>query len=95
MEWLTHDDFAGLVGDRFEAGPPGSAQVTLTLDEASLGAGPGAAAPDGRVRQQFALVFSGPEGLAQGTWQVRHETIGETALFLVPIGPGRYEAAFA
>ncbi|WP_414691299.1 DUF6916 family protein [Nocardioides sp. LML1-1-1.1] len=95
MEWLTHDDFAGLVGDRFDVGLPGSERVALTLDEATLGAEPGAPAPDGRVRQQFALVFSGPEGLAQGTWQVRHDEIGETALFLVPVGPGRYEAAFA
>ncbi|WP_278259427.1 hypothetical protein [Nocardioides convexus] len=71
---------------------PGS---SLTLEEATLGAGTGAAGPDGRVRQQFALVFAGPDGLPQGTWQVRHDALGDTALFLVPVGPGRYEAAFA
>jgi hypothetical protein len=33
--------------------------------------------------------------LAQGTYRLSHPQLGEFELFLVPLGPDRYEAAFA
>lgn len=95
MRWLTHDDFAALVGAPFTVGLPGGQPRTLVLSEAVLGRDEGGRGPHGETRRQFALVFDGPAGLPQGTWEARHDELGELALFLVPIGPGRYEAAFA
>jgi hypothetical protein len=56
----------------------------------------------GAQRVQFSLVFTTDADtlLPQGIQELRHPTLGDLALFLVPIGPGadgrhRYEAAFA
>ncbi|GAA2158456.1 hypothetical protein FHX52_2407 [Humibacillus xanthopallidus] len=56
----------------------------------------------GAHREQFSLVFTTDADtlLPQGIQELSHPTLGDLALFLVPIGPGadgqhRYEAAFA
>jgi hypothetical protein len=48
-------------------------------------------------RAPFSLVFRGPQEptLSQQTYKVEHGELGEFELFLVPLGPGVYEAVFA
>lgn len=102
LEWLTHDHFAGHVGEGFDVtvGVEGPS-VPMELIEATLGSQPGGPGQDGQERMQFSLVFRGPAAqvLPQATYQVSHAELGELDLFLVPIGPDaegmRYEAAFA
>ncbi len=100
--WFTYDDFAGHTGEDFLArAPEGDSSVALTLAEVTLGAAAGGSGPDGVARQQFSLLFRGPADLQlnQGIWDLEHATMGELALFLVPLGPDaegpRYEAVFA
>ena len=55
--------------------------------------------PNAPRQEPFGIVFTGPEGLQQGTYRVDHLVLGSLDLFLVPIGPGpdgvpRYEAVF-
>ncbi len=56
--------------------------------------------------RNFTLLFRDPESsvdshLAQSTYRLDHESLGELQLFLVPVGPGseehgiNYEAVFA
>ncbi|MCR1782292.1 hypothetical protein KVF89_07090 [Nocardioides carbamazepini] len=99
--WLGHEDFAGLVGDTFELVLPDAERLALVLRETSLVGQVGGVGPDGVAREQFSLLFTGPEApvLAQATWAVSHVGLGDLELFLVPLGPApggmRYEAAFA
>lgn len=49
-------------------------------------------------QEQFALTFCGPLALPQHMYDLQHPTLGELALFLVPIGKDEqgyyYEAVF-
>jgi hypothetical protein len=98
MQWLTHADFADRVGEAFELPDAG---LVLTLAEATESSEPGGPGPEGRTRNQFSLVFTGPldHVLEQGTVRVEHRDLGEQHLLLVPLGPQgdamSYEAAFA
>ena len=49
-----------------------------------------------RAREPFSLLFKVDGGvtLPQRTYQVRHETLGELPLFLVPVGDGISESSF-
>jgi hypothetical protein len=98
--WLDYDDFSGRVGETFVAtalGDEGAAPVPLTLVEATQHDALGGPGPDGVQRRQFSLVFGGPveQPLAQSTYDLAHDGLGTIALFLVPIGAGRYETSFA
>ena len=43
----------------------------------------------------FSLVFSGPgSNLSQRMYDIEHPTLGRLEFFLVPIGPGLYQAIF-
>lgn len=90
---LRLETFAPHVGGGFTL-PDGT---TLRLAGASP-AGDGAA-PGGR--SPFSLLFCGPADrpLAQGTHELQHATLGDLALFLVPVGRAgdelQYEAVFA
>jgi hypothetical protein len=101
LGWLTYDDFAGRVGERFEVVTDGAAVLELVLREATCSDQPGGAGPDGRQRLQFSLVFRGPRApvLPQGTYPLAHDELEDLELFLVPIGPDaegmQYEAVFA
>jgi hypothetical protein len=77
---LTLDDFAPLKGDRFRV-----ASFELELVEVN------ALPQDG-----FALVFAGGPAppLPQGVQRVDHDALGPLDIFLVPVGPDRYEAVF-
>lgn len=100
-DWFTHDDFAGRIGEPFALSLPDGSVLELRLHGAGLATEAGGEGPDGTVRQQFSLVFTGPteSALGQATRELRHAELGELTLFLVPIGAGpdgiRYEAAFA
>lgn len=101
IEWLTYDHFAPRVGDAFALAADGGAPLELRLSDATQSAEPGGPGPEGQERAQFSLLFHGPAdgALAQGTYRLTHEELGELDLFLVPLGPDgagmRYEAAFA
>ncbi len=101
LDWLTHDDFSGKIGEPFEVTVEDGALLALVLAESWLGEAAGGPGPEGQERVQFSLIFAGPAApvLAQGTYELRHSELGELTLFLVPLGPVgdamRYEAAFA
>jgi len=87
---LTAADFAELRGEAFRITPEGAASLDAELAEVSeIAREPGGRAP-------FSLVFqSAPEpSLPQRIYRVEHEQLGAIDIFLVPIGPGRYEAVF-
>ncbi|WP_028657056.1 DUF6916 family protein [Nocardioides sp. J54] len=100
-EWLTHDDFAGLVGDGFDLVLPDGEVLALTLAQAALSPQVGGAGPGGTPRQQFSLLFHGPVApvLPQATRTLRHARLGTFETFLVPVGPRgdvmQYEAVYA
>jgi len=100
LEWLTYDDFADRIGERFDVATD-DRELGLELVEVTRTDEAGGTGPAGEQREQFSLVFRGPAGtvLAQGTVELTHDAMGELALFLVPLGPDaagmRYEAAFA
>jgi hypothetical protein len=54
----------------------------------------GSASPN--RRQPFSLVFARPENpyVPQGIYKLENPELGAFELFLVPVGPGRYEAVF-
>jgi hypothetical protein len=95
--WLSFDQFEGRKGERFlvscSDGPP----ATLELVEATESSRPGGRGPEGQQRLQFALLFEGVGGppLPQGIHGLEHAELGTVDLFLVPVGPGQYEAVFA
>jgi hypothetical protein len=101
IDWLTYDHFAGHVGDVFGISAADGPDVPVTLVEATQGAELGGPGPAGQHRRQFSLVFHAPtsEVWHQGTYELRHQDLGELELFLVPIGTDAegvlYEAAFA
>lgn len=99
--WLTYDQFAGRVGERFDVASGEGSSAPVVLIEATEGSEPGGRGPEGEERLQFSLVFRAPlsEVWPQGTYTLSHGELGELELFLVPIGADaegvRYEAAFA
>ena len=101
IEWLTHDDFAGRLGEQFEMRVPDGPSMVVELVEATEGDVLGGPGPQGQERRQFSLVFRGPAEpvMPQGIYSLGHADLEDLELFLVPLGPDdvgmRYEAAFA
>jgi hypothetical protein len=101
IEWLTHEHFAGRVGERFTLVLPEGSPLELVLVETAVSEELGGQGPEGEERHQFSVVFRGPASpvLAQSIYGLHHAELGELELFLVPLGPDgegiRYEAAFA
>jgi hypothetical protein len=102
-EPLTSELFAPHVGETFEVAPaegdPFEA-VLASCDETTYGAREDWLKSISRV--PFSLVFHAPGGelLPQQTFTVRHQQLGEMAIFLVPLGPQpdgamAYEAVFS
>jgi len=94
LEKFTVATFAPHLGTRFQVQQDGL-PIALELFEAT----PYAEQPaSGRV--PFSVMFRGPNQpvLPQRIYTLAHATLGEFALFLVPIGPDdqgmRYEAVF-
>jgi uncharacterized protein DUF6916 len=69
----------------------GSARLDLELVEVTE---LGATTPERRT--PFSIVFRGPDRptLPQRIYRLEHAELGAFELFLVPIGPGEYEAVF-
>ena len=101
MGWVSHELFAGRLGEQFDVLGAETGPLRLELVEATESSEAGGSGPSGEQRRQFSLVFRGPAApvLPQRTHAVRHEELGDLDLFLVPLGPDaqgmRYEAAFA
>jgi len=87
--------FTGHVGSvfRIEVGPEQFVDATLIEAEAVESRQQGM---ESLPRQPFSLLFALPEGidLAQQTYNVSQEQLGELPLFLVPVGPSRMESVF-
>ena len=81
---LKIDDFAPHVDAAFEMQTPAGA-VPLKLVNADAG---GEAVKGGRDGGSFSLQFIAPQGrwLPQGTYPVKHPTLGTIEIFLVPSG---------
>jgi hypothetical protein len=81
---LKIDDFAPHVDAAFEMQTPAGA-VPLKLVNADAG---GEAVKGGRDGGSFSLQFIAPQGrwLPQGTYPVKHPTLGTIDIFLVPSG---------
>jgi hypothetical protein len=81
---LKIDDFAPHLDAAFEMQTPAGA-VPLKLVNADAG---GEAVKGGRDGGSFSLQFIAPQGrwLPQGTYPVKHPTLGTIEIFLVPSG---------
>jgi hypothetical protein len=95
IEELTKDAFSEHLNTTF-VGKIGEETLDLELVEVSP-----VRKYEGQARDPFSLLFRGPSDrvLAQGTYALDHGKMGELALFLVPVGPGkdgdmRYESIF-
>ncbi len=73
----------------------GEFQIGLVLQNCELSKF-GRSESDAEARHPFSLTFVGEDQpqLSQGSYALRNETLGEVAMFLVPIGMGKYEAIF-
>jgi hypothetical protein len=97
LDTLTLESFTPHVGGAFRLSTPDGTALTLTLYEAQSLASPGTRADgDRRTREPFRLLFRGPALpiLPQRTYPLEHAALGRLELFIVPIGPGQYEAIF-
>ena len=96
MAILTEEEFSKHVGTTFRA-KLGECEVDLTLAEVK---GYMPEPTEEKRMERFSLFFDGPSDsfLPQQSLEVRHETMGEFHIFLVPIKGDekeiRYEAVF-
>lgn len=101
IEWLTHDHFAARIGEHFEMAVADGPPLALELVEAKLHDAAGGRGPQGQERQQFSLIFRGPDTpvMPQAIYLLGHPDFDDLELFLVPIGQDadgtKYQAAFA
>jgi hypothetical protein len=84
----TYTQFAEQLGTAFlaEVGEQGVAFELVLVSEG---------VPSDKY-EQFSLEFTGPSDptLPQATYALVHTVFGKLDVFLAPIGPGRYQAAF-
>lgn len=93
--WFSRATYQPLVGGIFLVTLGRSRVAPLTLsaigDLTPQVGGRRATTSDGR----FSLVFTSASTVPQGTWPVHHDALGDTSLFIVPIGrltsPQTYE----
>jgi hypothetical protein len=81
---LTADTMRPFVGDRFTIDLDGGTTFEMTLDDVTVVLEKHLSPR--LKRDSFALYFSGPQNvlLKQGTYPVKHPTLGELTIFLVP-----------
>jgi hypothetical protein len=97
LDTLTLESFTPHVGGSFRLSAGDVPALTLTLDEARSLASPGTAAEGKRRRREpFRLLFRGPSLpiLPQRIYALEHAELGRLEIFIVPVGPGEYEAIF-
>jgi hypothetical protein len=90
LEALSLAQFTPLVGQTFTAqAAEGSLELRLTEATALRPSGVGRNEP-------FSLIFvsTGDVWLTQGTYALEHAALPGLTLFLVPVGPGQYQAIF-
>ena len=91
--WYSRASFVPLVGTQFSVSTTATSVAPLTLVEISdLTPTPGKkGSSDGR----FSLLFTGAARFAQDTYPIRNDTLGNSNLFVVPVGSqnggARYE----
>lgn len=87
LENLTVADFETLRGQRFRIAEAFDAEL---VEVTEIPREPGGRAP-------FSFVFEGgpTPPLPQAIYPVHHHELGTIEIFLVPIGPDRYEAVFS
>jgi hypothetical protein len=97
---LDAADFMPHVDDTFEVGQNDEIDTT-TIPFVLEAVVEVVESSDSIERTPFTLTFTGPSGdhLPQGVYDLQHPTLGQLAIFLVPIGPRgdgrhRYEAVF-
>jgi len=96
MAMLTEEEFSKHVGTHFYA-KLGEREVDLVLAEVN---GHRSQSTEEKKMERFSLFFDGPADsfLPQQSFEMRHETMGELYIFLVPISGDdkgfRYEAVF-
>lgn len=87
--------FLDRLNDQFQVQLDGQS-IGLELVEATS-LPPATSRTDLGIRQNpFSLIFKSAEGinLPQKAYEVQHETIGSTTMFLVPVGFGEHQAIF-
>ena len=102
LDGLTLDTFAPLVGQTFRLHLDDGTTIDTVLESATKNPASGWKPADGTTpRESFTLVFRGPPQfvLPQRIYRFDHETLGNTELFIVPIGRTAqgvsYEAVFS
>jgi hypothetical protein len=92
---LDFQQFSNTVGDEFSLMIEGQPALALVLHEVTALPSPPEDAlaqfPNMRSRP-FSLLFEMPAGffVSQGTYSLRHQTLGEADFFLVPVEAGAY-----
>lgn len=100
IEEFTQAKFSEYLGEAFQLEADLESRLTLQLIEAKQLSSGQNANPQIKRLEPFALVFRGPQNLplAQATYQLQHDQLGELAVFLVPIDQDEegfyYEAIF-
>jgi hypothetical protein len=91
LETFTAETFASRLHQRFALVDRDAAHELELTDVTESGRG----TPEGRA--PFSILFRGPDAptLPQRTYRLEHVELGAFELFLVPIGPGQYEAVFS
>ena len=92
---LDYQQFAKTIGEEYAILIEGEPTLALVLREVEALPPP----PDDALarfpnmrRQPFSLLFEMPKGffVSQNTYRLRHETLGESDFFLVPVEAGAY-----
>lgn len=98
LSTLTHEHFAACLNQPFLVDAGEGTEIEVELVEAQSR---GKAESGSETRQRFSLIFRGPmePQLPQQIYALRHETLSDLQLFLVPVGPDArgllYEAVFS
>jgi hypothetical protein len=92
LRYVRASTFEPHLGSEFVSQEP--AATFVLADVTAFAIQPHAPRPE-----PFALALVGPAGLAQGVYELDHQSLGRLDIFLVPIalgpdGSGRYEAIF-
>ena len=92
LEDVTPETFRPHLGTEFQLVLADGGRMPVTLGEVT----DYPVHPQSPRSEPFGLRFDGPADavVGQGTHVLEHEAVGRLELFLVPIGPGRYEAVF-
>ena len=100
LDKLTHTDFEPHVDTIFNVQPDNvrglEEELPLTLVQVRVSTLQVPVDPERIKRQPFSLLFeAAPEvRLSQGNYTLRHETMPEMTIFMVPVSPTTYEAVF-